>query len=169
MARVLLVEDEVAIADAVQYALRADGLQVEHSLLGAPALERLRRERFDVVVLDVGLPDLDGFALCRQLRTFSQVPVIFLSARDTEVDRVVGLELGADDYVTKPFSPRELVARVRARLRRAEPAAAVREHGDFSHDANGQRIRFRGQWLALTRYEYLLLAAPPGAVWRAGS
>ena len=167
MARVLLVEDEVAIADAVQYALRADGLQVEHSLLGAPALERLRRERFDVVVLDVGLPDLDGFALCRQLRTFSQVPVIFLSARDTEVDRVVGLELGADDYVTKPFSPRELVARVRARLRRAEPAAAAREHGDFSHDANGQRIRFRGQWLALTRYEYLLLAAllaRPGAI-----
>ena len=167
MARVLLVEDEVAIADAVQYALRADGLQVEHSLLGAPALERLRRERFDVVVLDVGLPDLDGFALCRQLRTFSQVPVIFLSARDTEVDRVVGLELGADDYVTKPVSPRELVARVRARLRRAEPAAAVREHGDFSHDANGQRIRFRGQWLALTRYEYLLLAAllaRPGAI-----
>ena len=167
MARVLLVEDEVAIADAVQYALRADGLQVEHSLLGAPALERLRRERFDVVVLDVGLPDLDGFALCRQLRTFSQVPVIFLSARDTEVDRVVGLELGADDYVTKPFSPRELVARVRARLRRAEPAAAMREHGDFSHDANGQRIRFRGQWLALTRYEYLLLAAllaRPGAI-----
>ena len=167
MARVLLVEDEVAIADAVQYALRADGLQVEHSLLGAPALERLRRERFDVVVLDVGLPDLDGFALCRQLRAFSQVPVIFLSARDTEVDRVVGLELGADDYVTKPFSPRELVARVRARLRRAEPAAAVREHGDFSHDANGQRIRFRGQWLALTRYEYLLLAAllaRPGAI-----
>ena len=167
MARVLLVEDEVAIADAVQYALRADGLQVEHSLLGAPALERLRRERFDVVVLDVGLPDLDGFALCRQLRTFSQVPVIFLSARDTEVDRVVGLELGADDYVTKPFSPRELVARVRARLRRAEPAAAVREHGDFSHDAGGQRIRFRGQWLALTRYEYLLLAAllaRPGAI-----
>ena len=167
MARVLLVEDEVAIADAVQYALRADGLQVEHSLLGAPALERLRRERFDVVVLDVGLPDLDGFALCRQLRTFSQVPVIFLSARDTEVDRVVGLELGADDYVTKPFSPRELVARVRARLRRAEPAAAVREHGDFSHDAGGQRIRFHGQWLALTRYEYLLLAAllaRPGAI-----
>jgi two-component system, OmpR family, catabolic regulation response regulator CreB len=167
MARVLLVEDEVAIADAVQYALRAEGLQVEHSLLGAPALERLRREHFDVVVLDVGLPDLDGFALCRQLRTFSQVPVIFLSARDAEVDRVVGLELGADDYVTKPFSPRELVARVRARLRRGEPAVAVRDHGDFGHDAAGQRIRFRGQWLALTRYEYLLLAAllaRPGAI-----
>jgi two-component system, OmpR family, catabolic regulation response regulator CreB len=171
MARVLLVEDEVAIADAVQYALRAEGLQVEHCLLGVPALERLRRERFDVVVLDVGLPDLDGFALCRQLRGFSQVPVIFLSARDAEVDRVVGLELGADDYVTKPFSPRELVARVRARLRRgeadAQSGAAPRDHGDFSHDAAGQRIRFRGQWLALTRYEYLLLAAllaRPGAI-----
>jgi two-component system catabolic regulation response regulator CreB len=171
LAKVLLVEDEVAIADAVLYALRAEGLQVEHSLLGAPALERLRRERFDVVVLDVGLPDLDGFALCQQLRGFSQVPVIFLSARDAEVDRVVGLELGADDYVTKPFSPRELVARVRARLRRAEagagPAQALREHGDFAHDAAGQRIRFRGQWLALTRYEYLQLAsllARPGAI-----
>ena len=167
MARVLLVEDEVAIADAVLYALRAEGLQVEHSLLGQPALERLRREHYDVVVLDVGLPDLDGFALCRQLRGFSQVPVIFLSARDAEVDRVVGLELGADDYVTKPFSPRELVARVRARLRRAEPVLAAREAGDFSHDAAGQRIRFRGQWLALTRYEYRLLAtllARPGAI-----
>jgi two-component system catabolic regulation response regulator CreB len=170
LAKVLLVEDEVAIADAVLYALRAEGLQVEHSLLGAPALERLRRERFDVVVLDVGLPDLDGFALCRQLRGFSQVPVIFLSARDAEVDRVVGLELGADDYVTKPFSPRELVARVRARLRRAAPADAPdgwRTAGAFAHDAAGQRIRYGGVELVLTRYEYRLLArllARPGAI-----
>lgn len=125
MARVLLVEDEKAIADAVQYALRAEGFQVEHSLLGEPALARLRRERFDVVVLDVGLPDLDGFALCRQLRAFSSVPVIFLSARGDEVDRVVGLELGADDYVVKPFSPRELAARVR--LHPPQPGAAGRD------------------------------------------
>ena len=170
MARILVVEDELAIADAVLYALRADGLQVEHSLLGLPALERLRREPFDVVVLDVGLPDLSGFELCRELRTFSQLPVIFLTARDSEIDRVVGLELGADDYVVKPFSPRELVARVRARLRRAAVDAApvgLRERGGFSHDAAGQRVSFRGQSLALTRYEYQLLAcllARPGAI-----
>jgi two-component system catabolic regulation response regulator CreB len=170
MARILVVEDELAIADAVLYALRADGLQVEHSLLGRPALERLRHEQFDVLVLDVGLPDLGGFELCRELRTFSNLPVIFLTARDAEIDRVVGLELGADDYVVKPFSPRELLARVRARLRRAvahEAAPAVRERGAFGHDLAGQRIRYQGQWLALTRYEYLLLAcllARPGAI-----
>jgi two-component system catabolic regulation response regulator CreB len=167
MARVLLVEDEKAIADAVQYALRAEGFQVEHSLLGEPALARLRRERFDVVVLDVGLPDLDGFALCRQLRGFSSVPVIFLSARGDEVDRVVGLELGADDYVVKPFSPRELAARVRARLRRVEANDSLRVRGDFTHDDAGQRIRYHGEWLPLTRYEYRLLAtllARPGAI-----
>ncbi len=170
MARILVVEDELAIADAVLYALRADGLQAEHSLLGAPALERLRRENFDVLVLDVGLPDLGGFELCRELRRFSNIPVIFLTARDAEIDRVVGLELGADDYVVKPFSPRELVARVRARLRRAAVDAQpgkLKEHGEFGHDVAGQRIRYRGEWLALTRYEYLLLArllARPGAI-----
>jgi two-component system catabolic regulation response regulator CreB len=167
MARVLLVEDEKAIADAVQYALRAEGFQVEHSLLGEPALARLRRERFDVVLLDVGLPDIDGFALCRQLRGFSSVPVIFLSARGDEVDRVVGLELGADDYVVKPFSPRELAARVRARLRRVEANDSVRVRGNFTHDDAGQRIRYHGEWLPLTRYEYRLLAAllaRPGAI-----
>ena len=171
MARVLVVEDEATIADAVLYALRGDGLQAEHSLLGQPALERLRRERFDLLVLDVGLPDLDGFALCRELRGFSDIPVLFLSARGSEIDRVVGLELGADDYMVKPFSPRELVARVRARLRRAaEPAGrtgGVRVAGEFEHDAAGQRIRFRGQGLPLTRYEYRLLAAllaRPGAI-----
>jgi two-component system catabolic regulation response regulator CreB len=181
MARILVVEDELGIADAVLYALRADGMQAEHCLLGGQALARLRAESFDVAILDVGLPDLDGFALCRQLRTFSEVPVIFLTARGGEVDRVLGLELGADDYVTKPFSPRELVARVRARLRRAgagagndiAPGPGGGRGGDahaaagFEHDAEGQRIRFAGQWLDLTRYEYRLLAAllaRPGAI-----
>ena len=121
MARILVVEDELGIADAVLYALRADGMVAEHCLRGEPALARLREEAFDVAILDVGLPDLDGFALCRRLRAFSDIPVIFLTARDGEIDRVLGLELGADDYVVKPFSPRELVARVRARLRRVHP------------------------------------------------
>jgi two-component system catabolic regulation response regulator CreB len=164
MARILVVEDEQGIADAVLYALRAEGLQAEHCLRGEPALERLRRERFDAAILDVGLPDIDGFALCRELRRTSDLPVIFLTARDAEAERVLGLELGADDYVAKPFSPRELVARVRAVLRRK--SGPVSDNG-LVHDAQGRRIHFRGQRLDLTRYEYGLLAAlmqRPGAI-----
>lgn len=172
MTRILVVEDESAIADAVLYALRAESWAVEHALLGREGLQRLRSGNFDLVVLDVGLPDLNGFDLCRELRTFSQVPVIFLTARDGEIDRVLGLELGADDYMAKPFSPRELVARVRARLRRATAAAAPeqgawRQSGAFAHDSAGQRIRYGAQELSLTRYEYRLLAAllaRPGAI-----
>jgi two-component system catabolic regulation response regulator CreB len=173
MARILVVEDESTIADAVLYALRADGLQAGHCLLGREALRKLRSEAWDVLILDVGLPDITGFELCRELRAFSAIPVIFLTARAGEIDRVLGLELGADDYVVKPFSPRELVARVRARLRRAAEkpgeahAGGWREVGDFGHDHAGQRIRYAGQTLSLTRYEYLLLAAllaRPGAI-----
>ena len=169
MPRILLVEDEAAIADAVLYALRSEGWQAEHALLAGDALDRIKAERFDVLILDVGLPDRSGFELCRELRGFSQVPVIFLTARGSEIDRVLGLELGADDYMVKPFSPRELVARVRARLRRAntEPSGEWRETGAFAHDETGQRIRYGGRDLALTRYEYRLLAqllARPGAI-----
>ncbi|WP_372013055.1 two-component system response regulator CreB [Pseudoxanthomonas sp. 10H] len=172
---ILVADDEPAIADALLYALRSEGLQAEHCLLGAQALERVRGGGVDVLVLDVGLPDLNGFDVCRRLRGFSDVPVIFLTARNDEIDRVLGLELGADDYVTKPFSPRELVARVRARLRRAAvPAAAGTdagdgwlERGEFALDRGGHRIRYRGQALDLTRYEYVLLDAllqRPGAI-----
>jgi two-component system catabolic regulation response regulator CreB len=170
MPRILVVEDESTIADAVLYALRADGLQAEHCLLGREALRRLRAESWDVAILDVGLPDITGFELCRELRTFSELPVIFLTARGGEIDRVLGLELGADDYVTKPFSPRELVARVRARLRRAgggDGRGGWRRAGEFAIDGAGQRIQYRGQSLALTRYEFRLLAAllaRPGAI-----
>jgi two-component system catabolic regulation response regulator CreB len=169
MARILLVEDETAIADAVLYALRAEGWQVEHVVLAGDAMAKIKAGQFDVLILDVGLPDRSGFELCRELRGFTQVPVIFLTARGGEIDRVLGLELGADDYMVKPFSPRELVARVRARLRRAhaEPAGEWRETGAFAHDAVGQRIRYAGHDLPLTRYEYRLLAqllARPGAI-----
>jgi two-component system catabolic regulation response regulator CreB len=169
VSRILLVEDEPAIADAAIYALRAEGWQVEHLMLAGQALDRLRKNDIDVLILDVGLPDRSGFELCRELRGFSEVPVIFLSARGGEIDRVLGLELGADDYIVKPFSPRELVARVRARLRRAAPAPAGNWHeaGAFAHDAHGQRIRYAGRDLALTRYEYRLLAqllSRPGAI-----
>lgn len=169
---VLLVEDEPAIAETVLYALRAEGFEAVHVLTAGQALELAAGRDFDLAILDVGLPDLGGFALCRQLRAKRELPVIFLTARDAEADRVLGFELGADDYVTKPFSPRELVARVRALWRRTRtPAAAVpvpaQQHGPFEHDAEGQRIRFHGRLLELTRYEYGVLAAllaRPGAV-----
>lgn len=154
---ILIVEDEAAIADVIAYALKTEGFTPHPCPLGEEALARLRSAAFSLVILDVGLQDLSGFEVCRRLRMFSDVPVIFLTARSEEVDRVLGLEIGGDDYVAKPFSPRELVARVRVILRRlcpraAEPAAA------FELGAPARRIRFRGQALDLTRYEYLLLA-----------
>lgn len=173
MARLLLVEDEPAIADTVLYALRADGHEVDHCLLGRDALQRGRGAPYDLAILDVGLPDIDGFALCRELRGARPLPVIFVTAHGAEAERILGLEMGADDYVVKPFSPRELAARVRAVLRRVAqaptPAAAgdTAGHGGFGHDAEGHRIRYRGRLLDLTRYEYGLLSAllaRPGAV-----
>jgi two-component system, OmpR family, catabolic regulation response regulator CreB len=166
---ILIAEDETAIAETVAYALRTEGYAVEHVLLGGEVLPRIQAGGIDLVVLDVGLPDLTGFEVCRTLRTVSDVPVVFLTARGAEVDRVVGLELGADDYVTKPFSPRELVARVRARLRRQSLAAPTRWETveAFEHDRQGRRFRYHGQILDLTRYEYGLLDAllgRPGAV-----
>lgn len=164
MPRILLVEDESAIAGTVEFALRAEGFETAHALTGQAALALARAGTFDLAILDVGLPDIGGFALCRELRRLRDIPVIFLTARDAEADRVLGLEIGADDYVAKPFSPRELVARVRAVLRRAQPASAS---PGFVHDAEGHRVHFRGRLLDLTRYEYGLLAAllqRPGAI-----
>ena len=170
MPTILIAEDESAIAQTVLYALRAEGWRAEHVLLGGEVLPRLRQGGVDLLILDVGLPDTNGFEVCRAVRAESAVPVIFLTARDGEVDRVLGLELGGDDYVAKPFSPRELVARVRARLRRATPVlvdGGWRVHGRFGLDEAGHRIRFDERVLDLTRYEYGLLAAllvRPGAV-----
>ena len=164
MSRILLVEDEGAIADTVEFALRADGFETAHALTGRAALALAASGTFDLAVLDVGLPDIGGFALCRELRRTRDLPVIFLTARGAEADRVLGLELGADDYVAKPFSPRELVARVRAVLRRSR---GVQPSTGFEHDADGHRVFFRGRLLDLTRYEYGLLAAllqRPGAI-----
>ena len=173
---VLIVEDEQAIADSIAYALRTDGFVPHHVMLGEQALAALRPDPANaapvpvLVVLDVGLPDMSGLEVCRRLRQFSDVPVIFLTARSDEIDRIVGLEIGADDYVTKPFSPRELVARIRVILRRAGVAPAPRETGmtiaasaaapvpaRFELRALEARVLFHGQPLALTRYEYLLL------------
>lgn len=170
--KILIVDDEPAISDTLAYALQADGFVSECCLLGAEALARLEGGTHDLVVLDVGLPDMSGFDVCRALRRRSEVPVIFLTARSDEVDRIVGLELGADDYVAKPFSPREVVSRVRAILRRSRPEWRAATGGAttparFTVDEEGLRIAYHGVWLTLTRYEYFLLAlllARPGRI-----
>ena len=158
---VLIVEDEQAIADSIAYALRTDGFTPRHVTLGEQALAVLRSEAApQLVVLDIGLPDMSGLEVCRRLRQFSEVPVIFLTARSDEIDRIVGLEIGADDYVTKPFSPRELVARIRVILRRAGAGAgagAAPALARFELRALEAKVLFHGQPLDLTRYEYLLL------------
>ena len=166
-ARILLLEDDPAIAGTVAFALQREGWSVDHVLLVGAAQAGVMARLPALAILDVGLPDGSGLDLCRQWRqsgddALRALPILMLTARAEELDRVVGLELGADDYLTKPFSPRELVARVRALLRRAAlvpPAAAAPAAGLFELDADGQRIRFSGQWLALTRLEFGLLRA----------
>ena len=162
---ILVVEDEAPIAETITYALRTEGFEPVWRSTGREAAAVLAQRAVDLVVLDVGLPDGNGFDLCRQWRRGRDLPVIFLTARNGEVDRIVGLEIGADDYVAKPFSPRELTARVRAVLRRsagrAERPAVAR--GEWDHDAGRCRIRFQGKALDLTRNEYRLLAVLVGA------
>jgi two-component system, OmpR family, catabolic regulation response regulator CreB len=153
---VLIIEDEPAIADTLIYACKEAGIATTHYLLGHEALAAMQKNSFDCVVLDVGLPDMTGFDVCKQIRALSQVPIIFLTARNHEIDRIVGLEIGADDYVTKPFSPREVVARIKAILRRSEPKAQQLAQ-PFVVDDVANRIQYRGQFLVLTRYEFLLL------------
>lgn len=156
MPHILIVEDEPAIAETLVYACQDAGLQARHCLLGGDAVAAIKAEAFDFVVLDVGLPDISGFEVCKQIRSFSDVPVLFLTARNHEIDRIVGLEIGADDYVAKPFSPREIVARIKAILRRTEPHQAAPAHA-FKLDSEGTRIQYRDTWLHLTRYEFGLL------------
>ena len=159
MPHILIVEDEAAIADTLIFALQGDGHSTEWVTLGSAAVEQQRQRPADLIILDIGLPDISGFETCRQLRRFSEVPVMFLSARDGEIDRVVGLEIGADDYVVKPFSPREVAARVRAILKRmaprAEPVVSAAEL--FQVDTLRMQIHYRGQALSLTRHEFRLL------------
>jgi DNA-binding response OmpR family regulator len=161
---VLVVEDDPNIADLVALYLRKNDFRTIRAVDGATGLAAVRDRRPDLVLLDIGLPgDLDGFDVCQQLRASSKVPVIFMTARDDEVDRVMGLKLGADDYVSKPFSPRELVARVEAVLRRtsADKPDGPRRHeiGDLVVDEMAHEASVGGQPVELTRREYDLLLA----------
>ena len=156
---VVVVEDETNIADLVDLYLAREGFRVLKTGTGEAGLQAVKDHRPRLVVLDVGLPDVDGLEVCKRLRTTSQIPVIFLTARDSEVDRVLGLELGGDDYVTKPFSPAELVARVKAVLRRVDggPAAEVMQVGAVAIDAGRREVRVAGEAVELTTKEFDLL------------
>lgn len=168
---ILVVEDEAAIAETIIYALQTEGFAPLWKTTGREALAVLAQQPVTLVVLDVGLPDLSGFDVCREIQKIGAVPVIFLTARSGEVDKIVGLELGADDYLAKPFSPRELTARVRAVLRRTNGNAAAPRPASaptvWTHEPERCRISYRGCGLDLTRNEYRLLAAllaSPGRV-----
>jgi DNA-binding response OmpR family regulator len=156
----VVVEDDPNIADLVDLYLRREGYRVLRAMDGDAGLEIIRRERPRVVILDVGLPGAkDGYDVCRSIRAESTVPVLFLTARDDEIDRVLGLELGADDYLTKPFSPRELVARVRAVLRRTDTPRQSQplSIGELEIDPGRREVRLNGELTELTTREFDLL------------
>lgn len=166
MPSILIVEDETAIADTLIYALESERFTVAHFTTGSEGLNYLQASEPDLVILDIGLPDMTGLDLCREIRRFSQIPVLFLTARSSEVDQVLGLELGADDYVTKPFSPRAVVARIRAILRRGR-SQNESDTTLLQHDEAKMMIQCCGQPLSLTAHEYRLLAillSQPGRV-----
>ncbi len=176
--RILIVDDEPALVDVITTYLRDEGFSVEHRGDGESALERLLSERFDLALLDLNLPKLSGIELFKRVRTRSNVPVIMVTTRGEEIDRVLGLELGADDYIAKPFSPRELVARVKAVLRRVGDSqdgdgkhgkhgerGGVQRLGELEIDRLGHEVRKAGKRVALTPMEFRLLdtlARSPG-------
>jgi DNA-binding response OmpR family regulator len=170
--RILLVDDERSIQTLLAYPLRKDGYEVVPARDGREALDRFAEQRFDLVVLDIMLPRIDGVEVCRRLRSRSQVPIIMLTAKDDEVDKIVGLETGADDYITKPFSVREFRSRVKAALRRAEMGRDAADEepivaGEMAIDFARRVVALRGEDVRLTFVEFELLAAmarAPGRV-----
>jgi DNA-binding response OmpR family regulator len=171
---ILLVDDEESIQQLLTYPLEREGYRVLHARDGEEALTRFAAERVDLVVLDIMLPKLDGLEVCKRLRAESEVPIIMLTARDDELDKVVGLELGADDYITKPFSIREFRSRVRALLRRASVSRQGQDGGDvisaegLTIDLGRRAVEIRGERVQLTYVEFELLrilASHPGRVY----
>jgi DNA-binding response OmpR family regulator len=168
-ARILLVDDEQAVQTLLTYPLRKEGYEVVGAVDGHEALNRFSEERFDLVVLDIMLPKLDGIEVCRRLRTHSQVPIIMLTAKGDEVDKVAGLEMGADDYITKPFSVREFRSRVKAALRRGKMAGTGLsggepiKAGDLEIDFERRSVTLAGNPIQLTYVEFEILAALAGS------
>jgi len=166
---ILIVEDEVAIADIVVDYLKRDGFAAEHRVDGSEVQALVSTGRFALILLDVMLPGLDGFELCRAIRKTSAIPIIMMTARVEEIDRLIGLELGADDYICKPFSPREVVARVKAVLRRHAPSEQQQDPNQpLEIDQDSFIVRLYGKKIDLTPSEFKLFAAlgaKPGRVW----
>lgn len=169
--RILVVDDDPHIRDIICFALEKAGMSTLVASDGAQALARFEAARPDLVVLDVGMPEMDGLDVCRRIRRSSNVPILFLSARDEEIDRILGLEMGGDDYVAKPFSPRELVARIHAILKRVRPAEPIAAkglaHGALRLEPEAHAVTFDGQDVALTANEFAILRilmARPGVV-----
>lgn len=170
-ARILLVDDEESLQTLLAYPLRKEGYEVVAATDGRMALDRFSRDRFDLVVLDVMMPNIDGIEVCRRIRARSQVPIIMLTARDDEVDKVLGLEIGADDYITKPFSVREFRSRVKAALRRTQmtglPPDETIVSGELQIDPGRRSAVVRGETIVLTYVEFEILSAlarAPGRV-----
>jgi len=172
--RILLVEDDPSVADSVIDGLVSANLEVDHVTTGKDAISKALSENFDLILLDLGLPDMDGQDVCRSVREKSTTPIIILSARSDEIDRVLALEFGADDYMVKPFGMRELVARIRAVARRVSPndittSNVTQDIGSLSIDRRSQKVFINGQDVYLTPKEFDLLAylaTDPGAVYR---
>jgi len=157
-AKILIIEDEPAILDNIQYVLEAEGLETIRLSEGLSVLPLLARERFDLILIDIGLPDVSGLDLCKEIRKAHSTPIIFLTARTGEIDRVVGLEIGADDYISKPFSPRELSARVKAVLRRTKNLSPPPvPHTGFEINESKRQVSYFGRPLELSRYEFEIL------------
>jgi two-component system catabolic regulation response regulator CreB len=155
--KILIIEDESSIADTIDYSLKSDGFKTLWKSTGTEGLDAISEFCPNLIILDIGLPDINGFELLKELRKHSNVPVLILTARSEEIDRILGLELGADDYVVKPFSPREITARVKAILRRATDSSANSET-PFNIDMNRRIISFFGSKLSLSRYEFDILS-----------
>src|SRR5689334_6527427 len=165
MPRILVADDEPNIREVISFALERAGFDTATARNGSEALQQFRRGPLDLIILDIGMPDMDGLEVCRQIRKTSGLPILFLSARDEEIDRVLGLEIGGDDYVTKPFSPRELVARVKAILKRSgSEAGPDRRHaalvaGELSLDRRGRTVTLGESAIAMTALEFAILDA----------
>jgi two-component system OmpR family response regulator len=162
MPRVLIADDEPNIREVISFALERAGYATVTARNGSEALQQVRRGPVDLIVLDIGMPEMDGLEVCRQIRKTSEVPILFLSARDEEIDRILGLEIGGDDYVTKPFSTRELVARINVILKRArggEKRPQALSHGSVRLDAARHAVWFRDAPITLTALEFEILSA----------
>ncbi len=168
MYKILIVEDEPAIAENISYVLNSEGFETKWFATGIDAFNEFQENGSDLIVLDVGLPDINGFELCKKIRKESNVPVLFLTARSDEIDKIVGLEIGGDDYVVKPFSPRELSARIKAILRRVDQKVEIEPNLLFQIFEDKNTIKYKDKTLDLSRYEFKILSIlvkRPGSVY----